>query len=133
MTSKPFFLFLFPLTFLFLSACGDDPIEQGTAPTPVDESMSFIEACNQHCDYAHDEPEGCPDDLSQSLNTCLQKCAGEQAMGLSESCEDMGVSYYSCTWTLSFICTEGRTDPTPTNLSDCSQQSGDWNACLLGG
>jgi hypothetical protein len=120
-------------TFIFLVACGDDSQTETQTPAPVDESISFVEACNQHCDYAHDEPEGCPDDLSQSLNSCLQKCATEQTMGLSESCEAMGVAYYTCTWTLSFICTEGRTDPTPSNLSDCSDQSGNWNACLLAG
>ena len=125
--------FFFMTTFIFLTACGDDSQTDTQTPESVPESISFVQACNQHCDYAHDEPEGCPEDLSQSLNSCLQKCAAEDSMDLSESCEAMGVAYYSCTWALAFICTEGRTDPTPSNLADCSSQSGDWNACLLGG
>jgi hypothetical protein len=132
MTHSPS-LILVSFTLLFLAACGGESDNGISEPAPVDDSISFIEACHQHCDFSHDAPEDCPADLTESLNSCFLKCAAEDEMDLSESCESTGVAFYTCTQTLSFICTEGRTDPTPANLSDCSLQSGEWNACLLGG
>ena len=115
-------------------ACGDDDTSGAADQTDsIDTPMSFVQACNLHCEYSHDEPEGCADELSESLNACLQSCAQEDAMTMSQECEAVGVSYYRCTWDLTFACPEGQGEPIPSNLSDCAEESGAWNACLLAG
>jgi len=127
-------LFSFLIVFI-LSACGGEDASDVTTGDAQDSEIpiSFVQACNLHCEYAHDQPEGCPSDLSSSLNTCLQACAQENSMTLSETCESAGVTYYQCTWNLTFTCPEGQTEPIPSNLADCADESGEWNACLLGG
>ena len=132
--TKCFFLVLVLFISSFCVACGSD----GDAETQEivesgDEPISFVQACNLHCEYAHDEPEGCPTDLSESLNACLQSCAQENAMELSSSCHNSGASYYQCTWNLTFACPAQQNEPIPSNLADCADESGEWNACLLGG
>jgi len=118
---------------LVLSGCGDASESESDEASSGQPMISFVQACNLQCDYAHDEPEGCSADLSQSLNNCLQDCALEDSMELSDACKAAGIAYYQCTWALTFLCREGQTEPTPSNLSDCAEQSGEWNACLLGG
>ena len=121
------------LTF-FIFACGGGGSSEIADQTDSEDSgMSFVQACNLHCEYSHDEPEGCADELSESLNACLQSCAQEDAMTMSQECEAVGVSYYRCTWDLTFTCPEGQDEPIPSNLSDCAEESGAWNACLLAG
>ena len=125
------------LSFILLVcvACGSDDGSalQEQSGLSGDEPISFVQACNLSCEYSHTEPEGCPTDLSDSLNACLQACAQENAMDFSETCEAVGVAYYECTWDLKFTCPEGQTEPIPSNLADCAEESGEWNACLLGG
>ena len=115
------------------AACGDDSQGAAQADELATQAMSFVEACNQHCSAAHNDPADCPEDLSESLNACLQDCAQENALAFDSACEAAGVAYYACTWELRFVCGEGQQEPTPANLSDCSDLSGDWNACLLTG
>ncbi len=133
----PTFKFLFFCLFLSLVciACGgqDDSEPAGSSDNSDEPAISFVQACNLNCEYAHDEPEGCPNDLSDSLNGCLQACAQENSMDFSEDCEAVGVAYYQCTWNLTFTCPEGQSEPIPSNLADCADESGEWNACLLGG
>ena len=132
-TFKITFLFIF-LSFLCLACGAQEEAEPAQdAGSSSDEQISFVQACNLNCEYAHDEPEGCPDDLSESLNGCLQACAQENSMDFSEGCESVGVAYYQCTWNLTFSCPDGQNEPIPSNLADCADESGEWNACLLGG
>ena len=133
MTKPTFCVLVFFISF-FCVACGSDGESQPQDTVDAgDDPISFVQACNLHCEYAHDDPEGCPADLATSLNDCLQSCAQENAMEFSESCQATGVAYYQCTWSLAFTCPEQQNEPIPSNLADCADESGEWNACLLGG
>ena len=129
------FSFCLILFSFFCLACGaeDEPAPAQDTENSDDATISFVQACNLNCEYSHDEPEGCPADLSASLNSCLQACAQENSMEFSEDCQAVGVAYYQCTWSLTFTCPEGQNEPIPSNLADCADESGEWNACLLGG
>ena len=132
---KTFLFFLVPFSFIFCIACGAEDDSSAVADTDIaqDPEISFVQACNLSCEYGHDDPEGCPADLSESLNACLQACAQESTMKFGEGCEAVGIQYYQCTWELTFTCSEGQDEPIPSNLTDCADESGEWNACLLGG